>query len=76
MTDANRCALCDVENYPITLSLLLMPRFVLPGGSGFLGQSFAAYARSLGHACFPSRFEEIGFTFAHTDLEATLREVL
>ena len=28
-----------------------MPRYVLPGGSGFLGQSFAAYARSLGHEC-------------------------
>jgi len=51
MTDTNGCAPCDVENYPITLSLLLMPRFVLPGGSGFLGQSFAAYARSLGHEC-------------------------
>ena len=45
------CAPCDVENDPLTLSLLLMPRFVLPGGSGFLGQSFAAYARSLGHEC-------------------------
>ena len=28
-----------------------MPRYILPGGSGFLGRSFAAYARSLGHEC-------------------------
>ena len=29
-----------------------------------------------GRPCYPRRFEEVGFRFAHTDLDATLREVL
>ena len=51
MTDANPCAWRNVENASLPSSSLLMPRLVLPGGSGFLGRAFAAYARSLGHAC-------------------------
>ena len=51
------------------------PAFMVKPGARWILRTEASLALT-GRKCYPRRFEEIGFTFAHTDLEATLRDVL
>jgi len=51
------------------------PAFLVRLGARFILRTEASLALT-GRKCYPRRFQETGFEFAYTDLEAALRDAL